>query len=102
VEAALQRLLGEKPPPDRVQPLMTLVAYSRRLSASSTAIGAEHAEVRGRLAGFVDILRALANAADAGRRPLPLPEIALAKEPEPVQRLARQLRVVRSALARVV
>src|SRR5207248_1534072 len=38
-EAALQRLIGESRPADGLEPLMALVAYARRLSASITALG---------------------------------------------------------------
>ena len=101
-EAALQRLLGEGPPANRVQPLMTLVAYSWRLNASTTAICAEEPSDPSRLAPFVDALRALADTAEAGRSPPLLPRLDVEREPEAAQRMARQIEVVRSSLARVL
>ena len=99
-EAALQRLLGEAPPADRVEPLMALVAYARRLSASITALGASppHPTQGARLD---EALGALANAAQASAPPPPLPPLEDEAMPEPAQRLARQLRIVHSALARL-
>jgi uncharacterized membrane protein YccC len=99
-EAALQRLIGEAPPAARVEPLMALVAYARRLSASITALSAVPRDpaVGARLD---QALAALADAAEAGTPPPPLPPLDEATMPGPAQRLARQLRVVHSALARL-
>jgi len=99
-EAALQRLIGEAPPAARVEPLMALVAYARRLSASITALGAAPRDpaVGARLD---QALAALADAAEGGTPPPPLPPLDEATMPGPAQRLARQLRVVHSALARL-
>ena len=99
-EAALQRLIGESRPADRLEPLMALVAYARRLSASITALGSarvppEDAE------RLVNTLGELADAAESGRPPPPLTPMEDRTAPEPSQRLARQLRVVHSALARL-
>ncbi|MGZ6125367.1 MAG: FUSC family protein, partial [Myxococcales bacterium] len=99
-EAALQRLIGEAPPARRVQPLMTLVAYARRLSASITALGSALPDPTD-AAPLDEALRTLADAAEAGRSPPPLPALDEKSAPEPAQRLARQLRVVHSALARL-
>ena len=99
-EAALQRLIGEAPPAARVEPLMALVAYARRLSASITALGASPPDPA--LGGRLDeVLGVLADAAEAGAPPPPLPPLDESAMPEPAQRLARQLRVVHSALARL-
>jgi len=99
-EAALQRLIGEAPPAGRVEPLMALVAYARRLSASITALGAARPDPA--LGAQLDeALGALADAAEAGAPPPPLPPLDESAMPEPAQRLARQLRVVHSALARL-
>jgi uncharacterized membrane protein YccC len=99
-EAALQRLIAEALPPARVEPLMALVAYGRRLSASITAVGAAppSPQYAARLEGILD---ALADAAQSGAPPPPVPPLDNPAEPEPAQRLARQLRVVQSALARL-
>ena len=99
-EAALQRLIGEAPPAARVEPLMALVAYARRLSASITALGASPPDPA--LGGRLDeTLGVLADAAEAGSPPPPLLPLDESAMPEPAQRLARQLRVVHSALARL-
>jgi len=79
---------------------MALVAYARRLSASITALGSarvppEDAE------RLVNTLGELADAAESGRPPPPLTPMEDRTAPEPSQRLARQLRVVHSALARL-
>jgi len=99
-EAALQRLIAEALPPARVEPVMALVAYGRRLSASITAVGAAppSPQYAARLEGILD---ALADAAQSGAPPPPVPPLDNPAEPEPAQRLARQLRVVQSALARL-
>jgi uncharacterized membrane protein YccC len=99
-EAALQRLIAEALPPARVEPLMALVAYGRRLSAAITALGATppSAEYAARLRETLD---ALADAAQSGAPPPPVPPLEDLPAPEPAQRLARQLRVVQSALARL-
>ena len=99
-EAALQRLIAEAVPPARIEPLMALVAYGRRLSASITALGAAppSSEYAARLEGILD---ALADAAQSGEPPPPVPPLDDLPAPEPAQRLARQLRVVQSALARL-
>ena len=99
-EAALQRLIAEALPPARVEPLMALVAYGRRLSASITAVGAAppSPQYAAQLEGILD---ALADAAQSGAPPPPVPPLDNPAEPEPAQRLARQLRVVQSALARL-
>ena len=99
-EAALQRLIGEGHPPDRIEPAMAMVAYARRLSASITALGAsppppEAAERLDRILG------GLACSAEAGEPPPAIPPLESAALPEAAQRLLRQLRVVQSALARV-
>jgi len=99
-EAALQRLIAEALPPARIEPLMALVAYGRRLSASITALASTPPppEYAARLEGILD---ALADAAESGAPPPPVPPLEDLPAPEPAQRLARQLRVVQSALARL-
>ena len=99
-EAALQRLIGEGHDPARVEPLMALVAYARRLSASITALGAAPPPPE-EGARLEQTLGALADAAQAGAEPPPLAPLESPALPEAAQRLARQLRVVQSALARV-
>ena len=99
-EAALQRLIGESRPADRVEPLMALVAYARRLSASITALGSTPAPPAN-AERLESALAALADAAEKGGPPPPLPPLEDRAAPEPAQRLARQLRVVHSALARL-
>ena len=99
-EAALQRLIGEAPPAGVVEPLMALVAYARRLSASITALGSSLPDAA-HAAPLQAALGALADAAQAGVPPPPLPPLDERTAPEPAQRLARQLRVVHSALARL-
>ena len=91
-EAALQRLIGEAAPAARVQPLMTLVAYARRLSASITALGSALPDAA-HAAPLEQALRTLAEAAEAGEPPPPLPPLDEGAAPEPAQRLGRQLRV---------
>jgi uncharacterized membrane protein YccC len=97
-EAALQRLIGEAAPAARVQPVMTVVAYARRLSASITALGSAPPDPA-HAAPLEQALRELAEAAQAGKAPPPLPP--LLGGTEPAERLGRQLRVVHSALARL-
>jgi len=98
-EAALQRLIGEAPPAALVEPMMALVAYPRRLSASITALGTAPPDP-GTAAALSRSLRTLADAAEAGVVPAELPKLDERVAPEPARRLARQLRVVHSALAR--
>jgi uncharacterized membrane protein YccC len=98
-EAALQRLMSEAEPA-ALEPLMALVAYARRLSASITALAS--APPPPPLAERLDqALTALADAAQEGAPPPPLPPLDDPRAPEPAQRLARQLRIVQSALARL-
>ena len=99
-EAALQRLTGEAPPAGRLEPLMALVALARRLSASITALASEP-EDAARTGPLEEGLRALADAAEAGEAPASLPPFDESGASEPARRLAWQLRVVQSALARV-
>jgi uncharacterized membrane protein YccC len=99
-EAALQRSIGEAAPATRVQPVMTLVAYARRLSASITALGSALPDEM-HSAPLRDALRTLADAAESGGAPPPLPAVDERTAPEAAQRLGRQLRVVHSALARM-
>ena len=99
-EAALQRLIGESRPAERIEPLMALVAYARRLSASITALGSAPATPAD-AERLVGALATLADTAENGGPPPPLPPLDDRTAPEPAQRLARQLRVVQSALARL-
>jgi uncharacterized membrane protein YccC len=99
-EAALQRLIGESRPAARLEPLMALVAYARRLSASITALGSAPVPAAD-AERLLETLGALANAAERGETPPPLTPMEDRMAPEPAQRLARQLRVVQSALARL-
>ncbi len=98
-EAALQRLIGEGPVAHRMEPLMALVAYARRLSASITALATAPPDPP-HGAALEQAVRSLADAAEAGEAPPPLPGLDEHAGPEPARRLARQLRVVHSALAR--
>ena len=80
---------------------MAILAYARRLSASITALGA--APPPPALAERLDhALETLADAAQAGEQPPPLPPLDDPSAPEPAQRLARQIRVIHSALGRLV
>ena len=98
-EAALQRLMNEAEPA-ALEPLMALVAYARRLSASITALAS--APPPPPLAErFGQTLTGLADSAEEGTAPPPLPPLDDPRASEPAQRLARQLRVVQSALARL-
>lgn len=99
-EAALQRLMGESAPADRIEPLMALVAYARRLSASITALGTSPVPPD-QAARLEEALAGMAAAAQKPEPPPPLPPIEDSSLPEPAQRLARQLRVIHSALARL-
>jgi uncharacterized membrane protein YccC len=99
-EAALQRLLGEAQPADRIQPLMSLLAYARRISASITLLGSAPPppETGARME---ELLSELADAAHASAPPPPFPELDEASLPENARRLLRQIRVAHSALARL-
>jgi len=99
-EAALQRLIGESPPANQVEPWMALIAYARRLSASITGLAATRVP-REQGARLEEALATLAAAAESGAPPAELPELEGPDMPEPARRLARQLRVVHSALARL-
>lgn len=99
-EAALQRLIGEGSPASRTEPLMALVAYARRLSASITALGASPPAPE-EAARLEQTLAALADAAQKAEVPPPVPELPSAPQLSAAQRVLRQLRVVHSALARV-
>jgi uncharacterized membrane protein YccC len=99
-EAALQRLIGEAPPAGRLEPLMALVAVSRRLSAAITALAAEPPAPE-RSAALEEALGGLADAAQAGVAPGPLPPLDGGAATDPAHRLAWLLRVVHSALARL-
>jgi hypothetical protein len=79
---------------------MALVAYARRLSASITALGAAPPSPA-QAARLEEALGTLASAAQASTAPPPLPPLEDEAMPEPAQRLARQLRIVHSALARL-
>jgi uncharacterized membrane protein YccC len=98
-EAALQRLLGETHPSARVEAVMALLAYARRISASITSLRdaplPPDAAIRLR-----ETLAKLATAAEGPTVPPPLPSIDGATLPEPAQRLLRQLHVIHSAAAR--
>jgi hypothetical protein len=99
-EAALQRLLGEAQPADRVQPLMSLLAYARRISASITLLGTAPPPPEAG-ARMEELLSGLAEAAHASAPPAPFPELDEASLPENARRLLRQIRVAHSALARL-
>ncbi|HET7785844.1 MAG TPA: FUSC family protein [Myxococcales bacterium] len=99
-EAALQRLLGEAQPADRVQPLMTLVAYARWISASITLLHRAPAPADAG-ARMEQTLAGLAAAARASTPPPPFPDLDEARLPETARRLLRQIRVTHSALARL-
>src|SRR6266446_406474 len=99
-EAALQRLIGESPPANQVEPWMALIAYARRLSASITGLAATRVPPE-QCALLEQALASLATAAESGAPPPELPELEGPDMPEPARRLARQLRVVHSALARL-
>lgn len=100
-EAALQRLIGEGAPSARIEPLMALVAYARRLSASITALGASRPSSE----EAVVIEQSLARLVEAARRqvePGPVPDLPVDSAHTPAaERALRQLRVVGSALARI-
>jgi uncharacterized membrane protein YccC len=98
-EAALQRLIGEAPPANLVEPWMALVAYARRITGSIAGLAAAGiSPAQG--ARFLEALGALADAAESPAPPPELPELEEPDMPEAARRLARQLRVVQSALAR--
>jgi uncharacterized membrane protein YccC len=100
-EAALQRLIGEGAPASRVEPLMALVAYARRLSASITALGASP-PASDDARRLEDTLAALAESAQQAQEPPPIAELpSRPPQTSAAERVLRQLRVVRSALARV-
>ena len=74
-EAALQRLMNEAEPA-ALEPLMALVAYARRLSASITALAS--APPPPPLAErFGQTLTGLADSAEEGTAPPPLPPFGL-------------------------
>ncbi len=98
-EAALQRLLGEAHPSARVEPVMALLAYARRISASITSLREAPLSDDDALR-LEEALGMLADAAQAPTAPAPLPPVDESSLPEPARRLLRQLRVVHSALAR--
>jgi len=99
-EAALQRMLGESLPAGRAEAWMALIAYARRLSASITGLGpALPSPEQGQR--LDEAFGTLVEAAESKMPPRPLSPLDDPAMPEAAQRLARQLRVVHSALARV-
>lgn len=99
-EAALQRLLGEAHPSARVEPIMALLAYARRISASITSLRETPLSPDAALR-LEETLATLVASAEGPSVPAPLPAIDELSLPEPARRLLRQLRVVHSALARL-
>jgi uncharacterized membrane protein YccC len=99
-EAALQRLLGESHPSARVEPVMALLAFARRMSASITSLrdARPPPDVAVRLEAN---LAMLVEAAQGPTAPPPLLELDETPLAEPARRLARQMRGMHSALARL-
>ncbi len=104
-EAALQRFLDEPHDPARAEPLMALLAYSRRFTARLAAFAADdvqplpvHAE------SLAAALEELARAAGASRKPGALAPLSLAgldaRQAGHIEALDRPLRVLASALDR--
>jgi uncharacterized membrane protein YccC len=99
-EAALQRLIGEAPPAGEVESWMASIAYARRLSASITGLATARVS-REQGQRLIEALASLATAAESRQPPPELADIEDPRMPEAALRLARQLRVVQSALARL-
>ena len=105
-DASLQRFLAEPHPEALAEPAMALVAWARRLNGSITALWSSPPstpEDRARAAALEEALAALAADAREGRpHTAPGP---LAPQPSegapPLERIARQLGVLRGALARL-
>jgi hypothetical protein len=116
-EESLQRLLDEHSgPPEEVTPVMTLVAYARRFTASVAALALSRHSVEAApvdaLASFAayvsGVLDDLAAAVAAGRSPMALtapPELPRADLSPLLRgrltRLARQLRTLHAAVERL-
>ncbi len=105
-EASLQRFFDEPHDPARTEPLMALLAYSRRLTAGVAAFvaaGAPPAPLHAR--AFESALEELAQAAAAGRKPAALPPLELAgldpQQAGHLESVDRPLRVLASALERL-
>ncbi len=100
-EAALQRLLGEAQPADRIQPLMSLLAYARRDRARRSPLLGTAPPPPDAGARMEEMLAGLAEAARVSAPPPSFPALDEAGLPEAARRLLRQIRVAHSALARL-
>ncbi len=117
-EESFQRLTGEHGgPPDRLEPIMAFLVYTRRFASSTAALAlastASGATAPAALESFATeanrILDDLADAVAAGRSPAPFPSIGVVAMPDVgvavavrirVNRLARQLRMLHDAIDR--
>lgn len=102
-ETSLQRFLDEPHDPARVEPLMALLAYSRRFTAAVAAFAAEGVAPAPQHARAVEAaLEELAQAVAQGRKPAALPPLDLAaldaRQAGHLEALERPLRVMASAL----
>ena len=106
-EASLQRFFDEPHDPARTEPLMALLAYSRRFTAGLAAFVADDAPAAPVHAGaLAEALERLARAAATGREPPGLPPLArdglAPAQAVHLEGLDRSLRVMASALERLV
>ncbi|HEX3235761.1 MAG TPA: FUSC family protein [Gemmatimonadales bacterium] len=117
-DESFQRLLGEHRGPDaELAPIMTILTYTRRLTASTAALAvSRHSAEPGAepaLGSFADgaerVLDDLASAVMERRAPAPLPPMAAAASDDPAvgpvlrvrfDRLARQLKTLHDAIER--
>ena len=106
-EASLQRFFDEPHDPARTEPLMALLAYSRRFTASLAAFVADDgaAPLPSHARELESALEELAQAAATGRKPAPLPPLSLAgldeRRAAHLEAIDRSLRVLASALDRL-
>ncbi|HEU0052394.1 MAG TPA: FUSC family protein, partial [Longimicrobium sp.] len=119
-EESFQRLIGEhRGDPGELEPMMTLLTYSRRLGGSTGALALARHEARppaGALEPFsaasTALLDDLAASVEEGRAPAPLPRVLRADAPYApeaplppilrarVERVARQLKTLHDAAER--
>ncbi len=115
-EASFERLMAEyRGPPDRLEPAMALLTYSRRLAACVTALGEkpvvpQSAEVVEQVAhGAGGALETLADSLQVGQPPPPIPPLPVRPDrddPDPVsgellERVPRQLEILHGAVERL-
>lgn len=97
-DASLQRLLAEPHDPARVEPVMALIAMSRRLTGAITALHAAGRDLPAELTSRLALsLEGLSRAATGA----PLPSLVERHVEPPLDRLQRPVEVLHAALARL-